>query len=294
VNPTSRRIALPTGLTYHVLEWGADDPTADHTVYLIHGFLDFGWTWAEMVTAYSRAVAGAGRTHFVAPDMRGHGDSDRVGTGGYYYFPDYIADLHGLIEKTARARVSLVGHSMGGTIASYYAGTFPARIGKLALLEGLGPPEGEPAGPRRTGAWIDAWARARTRGQHSYASIAEAAERMQVSDPLASREQLLRLAEKGTLQLADGRYRFKHDALHVTQGPVPFEVAVASRYWRAVTADVVLVDGAESLFRLAESELAARSRNFARCRHAVIPGAAHAIMRHQPAALADLLREFLA
>ena len=37
----------------------------------------------------------------IAPDLRGHGDSDQVGPGGYYYFADYVADLDDAIVRGA-------------------------------------------------------------------------------------------------------------------------------------------------------------------------------------------------
>ena len=110
--PTSRMVPLGTGLRYHVLEWGVDDVSLQHTVVLLHGFLDMAWGWMRTVRARL-----AGRFHVIAPDLRGHGDSDRVGAGGYYHFIDYLADLHELIDKLGRTKVSLVGHSMGGSIA---------------------------------------------------------------------------------------------------------------------------------------------------------------------------------
>ena len=110
LEPQSRRMSLSTGLRYHFLEWGGDDPTLDHTVVLIHGFLDLSWTWEAV------AAAGlAGKYHLVAPDLRGHGDSDRVGAGGYYHFMDYLADLQDLIDQVGRKHVSLVGHSPRGS-----------------------------------------------------------------------------------------------------------------------------------------------------------------------------------
>src|SRR5690242_11085102 len=102
--PASRKLPLATGLSYHLLEWGE----GDHTVVLIHGFLDNAWGWQPMVDA--GLAAGL---HVVAPDMRGHGDSDWIGPGGYYHFADYLADLHELIDhigqlgNAGRARVSL-------------------------------------------------------------------------------------------------------------------------------------------------------------------------------------------
>ena len=42
--PTSRHVTLATGLDTHVLSWG----DGDHTVVLLHGFLDLAWEWAEV------------------------------------------------------------------------------------------------------------------------------------------------------------------------------------------------------------------------------------------------------
>jgi len=54
---------------------------------LVHGFLDLGYTWHEV------AATLATRAHVIAPDLRGHGDSDWLGAGGYYHFFDYIPEL---------------------------------------------------------------------------------------------------------------------------------------------------------------------------------------------------------
>ena len=77
--PQSRRISLSTGLNYHVLEWAPTDPGCDHTVVLLHGFFDFAWGFEALVNGGL-----VGRYHLVAPDLRGHGDSDRIGPGGYF------------------------------------------------------------------------------------------------------------------------------------------------------------------------------------------------------------------
>ena len=78
--PASRRLRLGTGLDYHLLEWNAYDAGRDHTVILVHGFLDLSWGWHATVVRSELAD----RFHVVAPDMRGHGDSDRIesGSGG--------------------------------------------------------------------------------------------------------------------------------------------------------------------------------------------------------------------
>jgi pimeloyl-ACP methyl ester carboxylesterase len=228
----------------------------------------------------------------VAPDVRGHGDSDRVGAGGYYHFMDYVADLASVIAQTARARVSLVGHSMGGSIAAYYAGAFPERVHRLALLEGLGPPEDDPLLPERVARWIAAWERARQATPGAYDDIAAAARRLQSVDPLLDHALALELAEAGTRALDDGRRIFKHDPVHLTRGPYPFRLEVAESFWRSVACPVLIVEGETSPFRQLQG-LDRRIACFADVRREVIPGAAHMLQRHQPERLAELLIEHL-
>jgi pimeloyl-ACP methyl ester carboxylesterase len=180
---------------------------------------------------------------------------------------------------------------MGGSVAAYYAGSFPARLHRLALLEGLGPPPQAPLGPERVAAWIEAWRRVRAATQRSYASLDEAAARLREHDRLLSVDLSRELAERGTVEEADGRRRFKHDPLHATTGPYGFQLDAARRFWRAIRCPVLLVDGAESEYRLADA--AERHACFVQMQQMVLPGAGHMMQRHQPAALAQLLVRFL-
>jgi len=287
IEPRSRRIALDTGIGCHLLEWGADVSARDHTLVLVHGFLDLSWGWCHTVEAGL-----ADRFHVIAPDMRGHGDSDRIGAGGYYHFLDYIADLRSIVRRLGRARVSLVGHSMGGTITSYYAGSFPDQVHKLALLEGMGPPERPQMMPERMRVWIAGCERIRARPPRSYANVEKAAERLRKNDPLLGAELARWLAEKGTVESPDGGRRFKHDPLHLTLGPYPFQLELAQQFWREIRCPVLLVDGSESSFRRRADEQRRRETAIADRRNVTITGAAHMMQRHQPAALAEQLIEF--
>ena len=285
--PRSIRVRLATGIECHALEWGGNDAALGHTVVLVHGFLDLAWGWERTVRSGL-----AERCHVVAPDARGHGDSDRVGAGGYYHFMDYVADLASLVAQVGRSRVSLVGHSMGGSIASYFAGAFPDRVERLALLEGLGPPEDESPVPERAAAWTAAWRRAREREPRTYASVEEAAERLRTTDPLLEAELSLELAERGTVELADGSRRFKHDPLHLTRGPYPFRVDVAESFWRRIRCPVLFVEGSESPFRALEG-VERRRACFSDAQLVVLAGAGHMMQRHRPAELGRLLAEFM-
>lgn len=281
----TRRLSLATGLTYSVLEWdGPGDVSHDLTFVLVHGFADLGFMWSEVAELL------APHGHVIAPDLRGHGDSDWIGPGGYYHFMDYVADLDDVIAQLARRRVVLVGHSMGGSVSAYYAGTRPERLTGLAILEGLGPPDmSELDGPHRTIAWIDAWRAARGK-QRPMATLEDAMRRLQKHDGRLDDARARRLAEAGT-RAVDGGLVWKHDPLHRTFGPYPFRLAVAIKYWQRVACPVVIVDGADSKLNLPAEERARRRGHFANHRHVVVDGAAHAIPRHQPARVAELILE---
>ncbi len=249
---------------------------------LVHGFLDLAFTWHEIA---ERLVT---RAHVIAPDLRGHGDSDWVGAGGYYHFFDYIPDLDEVIARCARKRVILVGHSMGGSVSSYWAGTRPDRVSALALLEGLGPPDQSAVPlPSRTAHWIGAWRDAR-RQYKPMASNEEAAARLRKNDPLLAEPLSRTLAAAGTRPV-EGGVTWKHDPLHMTMGPYPFRRDYAAQFWSKITCPVLVLDAAQSKLNLAEAERAERRAFFEQVRHVTIDGAGHMLQRHQPAQVAELL-----
>lgn len=286
IDPVARRVELPNGLAFSVLEWAGGRADRDHTVLLLHGFLDIAWSFVPVVNAGL-----AERYHVIAADLRGHGDSDRVGAGGYYHFMDYVADVALLVDALARKRLSVVGHSMGGTVASYYAGAYPERTSRLVLLEGLGPPEDPTALPERTSQWIAEWPRRRRAESRGFASVEEAAERLMAGDALLDRALALELAERGTRRHEDGRIRFKHDPLHRTRGPYPFRFAAAAEFWRRVSCPVLYVEASETPFRLPDLDL--RLACFGSVERARLQGAGHMMQRHRPAELARLILEFI-
>lgn len=284
--PASRRLRLDTGIELALLEWGPK--SADHTVVLVHGFLDMAWGWAPTVDASLGE-----KFHVVAADMRGHGDSDRVGAGGYYYFMDYVADLASLCAQVRRDRLSVVGHSMGGSVASYYVGTYPDRVHRLAILEGLGPPEDSTPPPERMATWIAASARTRREAPQTYRTTSDAAERLQKYDPLLESELALFFAERATRELPDGGRQFKHDPLHLTRGPYPYRLDVAESFWSAVKCPVLYVDGEQSSFRAFGDELERRLSFFKQLRRHTLSDAGHMMQRHRPKELARVLTDFL-
>ncbi|WP_428622886.1 alpha/beta fold hydrolase [Sedimenticola sp.] len=75
----------------------------------------------------------------LALDLPGHGLSDHRPPGQHYHFVDFVTDVIAAAEHVGWERFSLLGHSMGAGIASLIAASFPERIERLVLIEGLGP-----------------------------------------------------------------------------------------------------------------------------------------------------------
>jgi len=282
-HPRHREV-FANDLRHHLLEWDGGGQT---TVLCLHGFLDLSWGFAFV--APSLAAAGY---HVIAPDFRGHGDSEHVGAGGYYYFMDYVHDVADLVDQVARDRLALVGHSMGGSVAALYAGAFPDRPRKLVAMESIHVPEVHDEDlPRRAADWIHGVRRARLRGPRPLQSIEACVERIRRFDPLCPPEVALFLAERGTLPVPGGR-AFKHDPVHVTRGPYPYRLAQAKAFWRAIRCPVLLLEGEDSEMP-PPPDMDERAASFRDARRRAIPGVGHMMMRHRPDAVAEALLEFL-
>src|SRR5690349_14676227 len=89
-------------LAYRV--WG-DGP---QTVLLIHGITSSSLSWARVATR----LAESGRYRAIAPDLKGHGDSDRPVDG--YLLADQAQEVRDLCDQLGIDRVAIVGHSWGG------------------------------------------------------------------------------------------------------------------------------------------------------------------------------------
>jgi pimeloyl-ACP methyl ester carboxylesterase len=197
-------------------------------------------------------------------------------------------------RSDAHACLSLVGHSLGGSLSAYFTGTFPQRVHKLVLMEGLGPPQNGEFEPQRVAAWLSAWKKALARPERAMASVAEAAERLCERDAKLDRALAERLAAHGTTQNAEGTYAWKHDPVHLTPAPYGFRLEAAERFWRRIACPVLLVEGGDSEFRYSPEQAAHRRSFFPTAQHAVVAGAGHMMQRHQPAEIARLVGQFLA
>ena len=243
----------------------------------LHGWLDHG-------VAFSKVVAGqAGR--WLAPDQRGFGQSAHIGAGGYYHFADLIPDLDALVERVG-GPVNLLGHSMGGTVASIYAAVRPEMVSRLVVAEGLGAIEwGPPDMVKRIREHLDQIRR--PPGPVRIKDVHEATERLLKRHPRLTPEFAAALAKNGTREDERG-LRWSFDPLHMVRGPYPFREESYLELLSAIQAPTLVVWGSESWYP--DEIRTLRAQTIPDVRVATLPGG-HMLPYDAPAELGRLAAE---
>ena len=238
IGPTSH-VFYSQRLKLHYVDWGN---VSAPPMVLIHGGRDHcrNWDWVaqELREQY----------HIIAPDLRGHGDSE-WSRGGQYALIDYVLDVAQLLEHLRLFPITLVGHSLGGGIACQYSGIYPDRVKQLVSIEGLGPPpEHIRQGPahQRMHDWIAQMQAFAGRHVRRYPSLDEAVQRMQEANKHLSAEQAYHLTLHGTYRNEDGTYTWKFDNYVRSQSPYSFNLEEAKGIWGRVTCPTLLLRGLES------------------------------------------------
>lgn len=103
----------------------AEGPDAGPSLLLLHGLTARWQTWEALLPSLRQ-----GR-HLLAPDLRGHGRSDR---GPSYLLADYTGDILALLDHLPRP-LDLVGHSLGALTALAVTAARPEAVRSLALID---------------------------------------------------------------------------------------------------------------------------------------------------------------
>jgi pimeloyl-ACP methyl ester carboxylesterase len=285
--PTSR-IYFSQRLRLHYVDWGnAGAPP----LVLLHGGRDHcrNWDWvAEELRS---------DWHVIAPDLRGHGDSE-WSQDGTYMMAGYLYDLAQLIHQQKLSPVTLIAHSLGGNIALRYAGLYPQNVARLVAIEGLGPSPKTQAKrlaqsfPDRMRAWIDEQRGLSGRLPRRYASIEDALKRMQEENKHLSPEQARHLTQHGVNQNEDGTYSWKFDNYVRSWPPYDMAVADVEGLWARIACPTLLVYGKESWASNPVED--GRAGHFRNAEVVTFDGAGHWVHHDKLAQFIALVRRFLA
>ena len=282
------------GLRYHVRHWAADQRAAreaggEHRIYLLHGWMD--------VSASFQFVVDLLPAHWsvYAPDWRGFGLTDRP-AADCYWFPDYLGDLERLLDLLSDGGpVDLVGHSMGGNVATLYAGLRPERVRRLVNLEGVGMKGNRPEqAPQRYREWLDG---IRDGGRlRDYASREAVAQRLMANNPRLRPDFAAYLAQHWSVPVAGDRFALAGDPAHRIVNPDLYRVDEVLEVWRLIEADVLWVLAGHTgewhrfVHEPAYQERLSVIRSLSR---ETVAGAGHMLHHDQPLAVASMIEEFL-
>lgn len=101
-------------------------------ILALHGWLDNAASFtplAEHLKDY----------YLVAIDFAGHGLSQHRSLDAHYHLLDFVHDLHELVLAQGWSNFILLGHSMGGIVASLYTSSFPEYVSHYITIESFGP-----------------------------------------------------------------------------------------------------------------------------------------------------------
>jgi pimeloyl-ACP methyl ester carboxylesterase len=258
---------------------------------LLHGWMDVSASFQFLVDELDPGW------DIYAPDWRGYGLTDWVKADSYW-FSDYVGDLDQLLQHVQPdAPVNLVGHSLGGNVASIYAGTRPGRIAKFVNLEGFGMSRTKhDQAPARLLRWLD---ELRDPPQlRPYDSFAALADRLQKNNARLSREKAEFLARHWGKEGAEGKVALRSDPAHKIVNATLSRYEEMLAFWQRVTAPVLWVDAAESKtlkqIGIDAADYAERRAAYRDLRYETVRDAGHMLHHDQPAEVAKLIEAFLA
>jgi pimeloyl-ACP methyl ester carboxylesterase len=281
--PQSRHF-VHDGLRLHYWEWG--DPK-EETYVFVHGVRDQGRSWDQFIEALVRR--GVPIKHAVALDLRGHGESEWPGNGRGYQHEDFLTDLAGLLKHLDKDALTIIGHSLGGSMCLLYAGTFPERVQKLVLLESLGP-------FARADDEVPDILAERLKGRDyveipfPHESLEAAAKAIQRTFPLIPDHAALHMARHGARHQG-GRYRWKHDPVLRYRTTTAMSEGQIEAFIRRLKCPILFVYGTESGFM--KSVRGHRASLFPNAKIVPIEGAGHHIPHEKPEELAEVVTSFL-
>ena len=274
-------------LRLHYVDWGNEGAPP---MLMVHGGRDHCRNWDWVAQAFRNDY------HIIAPDLRGHGDSQWA-LGGTYGLMDFVVDIAQLVHQKKLAPVTILSHSLGGNISLHYAGLYPEAVSRIVAIEGLGPSPDmlrrRAAKPvhERLGKWVDTLRSLSARQPRKYPTLDDALQRMREENPHLSEEQARHLTVHGSSQNEDGTYSWKFDNYVRAFSPLHLPQEETYELFGRIDCPALLVRGTESW--ASDPVEDGRIEHFRNARAVNVDKAGHWVHHDQLDEFIHLTREFL-
>ena len=131
------------GLTRHRVQvddhrWVYLEGGRGETILFVHGFGMEKDGWGLFLKAFSNS------NRLIVPDLPGFGENSRLESANYDVLSQ-VKRLNRFVESLGLNRFHLVGSSMGGYIAGFYASEYPEKVKSLALFNPAGVSSRDPS-----------------------------------------------------------------------------------------------------------------------------------------------------
>jgi pimeloyl-ACP methyl ester carboxylesterase len=225
--------------------------------------------------------------HILAPDQRGHGDTDKPDSG--YSGEDYTDDFDGFLEALGIDRCIAVGNSLGVRVGMIQAARKPETISHLVMVGGPHYAflfEGEDVEW-----WQNQSNRIRT-AVRRFASPEEAAKAFQTARPSVSDEAAAHVIKYNTNQHPDGSVEWKYSSAGVADG-LTHASDNLQHYIKAIKCPVLALRAADS-WELTPERMSKVEPLFPTARWVTVENATYYLQLEQPHVTAQAIRDFLA
>jgi pimeloyl-ACP methyl ester carboxylesterase len=252
----------------------------------LHGWLDNAASFDRLAPLLCEHF------HIVAVDLPGHGRSAHRPPGLWYHYIDYLGDALAAADAFGWQRFGLLGHSLGGAIASMIAGIAADRIERLLLIEALGPMS---LSPEHTLAHLQhsLGERGQVGTLRVFASEEEAAQvRVRGNGLLTlSPDAAMALIARGTMAVAGGGVSWSSDQRLTLTSPMRYTEEQILSVLAGITAPTLLILAEPSPPFLSEEMIARRAAHVPGMRVVRIPGSHH-LHLEDPRPVAQAILEF--
>ena len=264
------------GLRFHYRDWQSSNSQAEDLV-LLHGYTGHARSWDSFAQSLSESY------RVLALDQRGHGETEWAEPGDYGT-ARMVADIKAFVTALGLKHFSLLGLSMGGSVAIHYAGEQPGGLNKLVVVD-IGP-EITAAGASRIQSGVAQ--------SDVFNDIEEAYERARAANTIAPDEHLRHRVKNNMMKLADGRYTFRYDRALRDQSITRLRPSIEENWqaWKNIAVPTLLLRGSAS--DILSLEIANKMVDEQpHCVLSIVADSGHSIPLDQPEGFLAAVRQFL-